>query len=286
MRPPSSARLRRALLVPAAAIVAGACWLGNFTVGTSVIPVVSPELPAPFEGFRIVQLSDLHGRRFGPDSARLIEAVREAGPDLIALTGDLADRFTDLSVLPPLLRALTELAPVFYVTGNHEWSMRAARRRALYALLDRAGVVRLENTFRVLRRGEARLVVAGVDDPNGPIDQKHPQALVREIRAAFGADAYIVMLAHRNDRLPVWSACGVQLVLTGHAHGGIVRLPGVGAVFGTHMDLFPEHTSGLYRAGRTAMIVSRGLGGSRKLPIRINNRPEVVVAVLTRGPEI
>ena len=88
------------------------------------------------------------------------------------------------------------------------------------------------------------------------------------------------MLSHRNDELPLWAHMGVQTVLCGHGHGGIVRLPGIGAVFGTHMDLFPDYTAGLYEKDGTAMVVSRGLGGSRKLPLRIGNRPEVVTVVL------
>ena len=89
-----------------------------------------------------------------------------------------------------------------------------------------------------------------------------------------------LLLSHRNDELPLWAHMGVQTVLCGHGHGGIVRLPGIGAVFGTHMDLFPDYTAGLYEKDGTAMVVSRGLGGSRKLPLRIGNRPEVVTVVL------
>lgn len=130
--------------------------------------------------------------------------------------------------------------------------------------------------------GEGRRVhrPRGRGDPNGPYDQKRPAQLVREIRQQYGKDAYILMLSHRNDELPLWAHMGVQTVLCGHGHGGIVRLPGIGAVFGTHMDLFPDYTAGLYEKDGTAMVVSRGLGGSRKLPLRIGNRPEVVTVVL------
>ena len=206
--------------------------------------------------------------------------MRLQSPDIIALTGDLADEFTDVSMLPPLLEGLTALAPTFYVTGNHEWVLSREKRQALFDLLDAASVIRLPNECRLLEKGGASIVLAGVDDPNGPYDQKRPAQLVREIRQSRGRDAYILMLSHRNDELDLWANMGVQTVLCGHVHGGIVRLPFVGAVFGTHLDLFPDYTAGLYRKGQTSMIVSRGLGGSRKLPLRIGNRPEIVTVIL------
>lgn len=282
-RPRSAARRARWLL-PAAVLLAGAAWFENFTLSSSTVFVPSAALPAAFSGLRIVQLSDLHGRAFDAQSRYLLSRVRLAQPDLIALTGDLADEFTDFSRLPPLLSGLTAIAPTFYVTGNHEWVLSRQKRQQLFDLLDAAGVVRLQNDFRLLQHGEASLVLAGVDDPNGPSDQKRPAQLVREIRARCGKDAYILMLSHRNDELALWARTGVQCVLCGHGHGGIVRLPGLGAVFGTHLDLFPDYTAGLYTQGQTNMVVSRGLGGSRKLPLRFGNRPEVVTIVLTTKP--
>ena len=251
-------------LLPAALVLAGAAWFENFTLSTSTVTAACAALPEAFSGLRIVQISDLHGRRFDAESRYLLELVRLQSPDLIALTGDLADEFTDFSMLPPLLDGLTALAPTFYVTGNHEWVLSREKREALFSMLDAAGVVRLQNEYRLLKKGQASIVLAGVDDPNGPYDQKRPAQLVREIRQSRGRDAYILMLSHRNDELDLWANMGVQTVLCGHGHGGIVRLPFVGAVFGTHLDLFPDYTAGLYRKGQTSMIVSRGLGGSRK----------------------
>ena len=249
-------------LLPAALVLAGAAWFENFTLSTSTVTAACAALPEAFSGLRIVQISDLHGRRFDAESRYLLELVRLQSPDLIALTGDLADEFTDFSMLPPLLDGLTALAPTFYVTGNHEWVLSREKRAALFSMLDAAGVVRLQNECRLLKKGQASIVLAGVDDPNGPYDQKRPAQLVREIRQSRGRDAYILMLSHRNDELDLW------------------RLPFAGAVFGTHLDLFPDYTAGLYRKGQTSMIVSRGLGGSRKLPLRIGNRPEIVTVIL------
>lgn len=272
-------------LLPALAalgLLGAAVWVGNCTVQTRLYRLESSRLPAAFSGLRIAQISDLHGAVFGAGNRRLIEAVRAARPDLIALTGDLADGADDFAMLLELLPALRAIAPVFYVTGNHEWVMDAGSRKALFSLLDGAGVIRLRNSYCVLRRGGETLVLAGVDDPNGPADQKTPAALVRELRAAEGEEAYILLLAHRNDRLALWAELGVDTVLSGHAHGGIVRLPLLGPVFGTHYELFPKDAGGIYRRGRTTLLVSRGLGPSRRLPIRLGNPPELALVVLTR----
>lgn len=271
--------LRRVLPVLAALTAAG--WLGNRVIVTNEYFLQSAALPAAFSALRVVQLSDLHGMQFGKENERLLAAVRRARPELIAITGDLADEYTSLPALEPFLSALTAIAPVFYVTGNHEWVMGRAARKTLFSMLDAAGVTRLQNEYRVLSRGEARIVLAGVDDPNGPADQKTPEALVRQIREKEGEGCYILMLAHRNDQLARWAALGVDTVLAGHAHGGIVRLPLIGPVFGTHYELFPDDAEGVYRSGATTLLVSRGLGPSHRIPFRVCNPPELAVAVLT-----
>ena len=275
--------LRRALwLVPAVALLAGFGWYENRTIRTSVYRLESTRLPEAFSGLRIAQLSDLHGAVFGRENARLLAAVRGAEPDIIALTGDLADEYAPDDGLGSFLRALCEIAPVFYVTGNHEWVMPRAQRRALLALLDACGVVRLQNEYRLLRRGGESIVIAGVDDPNGPLDQKTPAQLMREVRDGAGEDAYVLMLAHRNDQLPLWAELGADTVLCGHGHGGIIRLPLLGPVFGTHYELFPDDAEGVYRQGGTAQVVSRGLGQSRRIPFRLMNRPELTLVILER----
>ena len=248
----------------------------NVSIQTERFTVTLASLPKEFDGLRLAVLADLHGRQFGQDSAALLQAVKKARPDLICLTGDLFDENTERSVLPPLLKGLTDLAPVCYVTGNHEWQVEGLRQ--LLASMEAAGVVVLQNEYALLRRGEAALVVAGVDDPCGPADKKTPQALVEEIRTEQG-DPCILMLSHRNDELPLWAGLGVDLVLSGHCHGGVIRLPFLGGVFGTEHRLFPKYDGGLYRSAGTTLFVSRGLGLGR-LPLRLNNRPQLAVLTL------
>lgn len=268
------------LLVLTALLAAGFLLWGNCSLQTTETALVSPALPPAFDGLRIVELADLHGRVFGRGSRRLLAAVRRAEPDLICIDGDLFDEHTDLAMLPPLLRGLCAIAPVYYVTGNHEW--RVPGLRGILAQMRACGVTVLQDDWRVLRRGEDALVLAGTDDPCGPAERKTPAELIADIRAEAGEAAFLLLLAHRNDQLPQWSALGVQAVLAGHCHGGVVRLPFVGGLFGTDWRLFPAWDAGLYRQGETALYVSRGLGYTN-VHFRLFNRPEVAVIVLRRG---
>lgn len=272
-------RIGRAL--PVLAILAGLTWVGNKTVGAQQIRVRSTDLPEAFDGLRIAQISDLHGQVFGPENQWLMDLLWENEPDLIAVTGDLAEDPEHLSALPSFLKRLVQIAPVYYVTGNHEWSMSRKTREEFFDILGSCGVVRLENEYRLLEKGGQTIVLAGVDDPNGPLEQKTPRRLVSEIRSEH-PDAFVLMLSHRNDQMELWKELGVQLVLTGHAHGGVIRLPGIGGLLGTHYELFPDYTDGLYREDGTNMVVSRGLGESKRVPIRVFNRPQVPIIVLKK----
>lgn len=155
-------------------------------------------------------------------TARLIAAVAKAEPDLIALCGDLADTGYQPDEVQTLAEQLSQIAPVFYVTGNHEWA--AGIVPELTRQLEACGVTVLANDYRLITRNSASLVLAGVHDPNGPYDMKTPQQLVEQIRSECTDQLPVVMLCHRNDTLQQWSELGVEAALCGHGHGGIVRL--------------------------------------------------------------
>ena len=253
-------------------VLVGSFWYyENNTVQTDVFTVSSVVLPAAFDGFRIASITDLHGRSF--DNDRLVRAVREAKPDIIVLVGDLVDKKSDPSMVAPLCSALTGIAPVFYVTGNHEWT-----RNDLSALMDTmtdTGVTVLANDYRTLELGDSKIVLAGVHDPNGPADMTTPAELTARIREAY-PDNYLMVLNHRNDALELWAELGADLVISGHGHGGVIRIPGIGGLVDTDRSLFPDYDAGLYTSGRTTMAVSRGLGFIG-LSFRLFNRPELMI---------
>lgn len=276
-------KIRRLLaLLALFALAAGFVYWQNFTLQVEPVELFFESLPPQFDGLRVAELSDLHGRSFGENNVRLLRTLQKARPDMICICGDLFDEKTDLTMLEPLLTGLTDIAPVYYVTGNHEWQVKNLRETL--QKMRAWGVTVLENEGRVLSRGGAEMVVAGVHDPCGPYDMKTPAALVRELRSAQGND-FILMLSHRNDELAMWSQLGVQLVLSGHCHGGVVRLPFVGGVFGTRRELFPEYDAGVYRQDGTTLFVSRGLGYTN-VHFRLFNRPHVPIMILRGGKNV
>lgn len=245
----------------------------GFTLGNS-------NLPQGFEGMRIVHLSDLHAKRFGDGNSELIEAVRAASPELICVTGDMVDgeQTEQEPYVRELMEGLTSIAPVYFVSGNHEWASGWARE--LFKILEEYGVTVLRNEYTVYGRNGDTIVIAGVDDPNGLRDQKSPAELVEEIKAQQPGK-YVLMLAHRDDGLDMWSELGVDAVLCGHAHGGLIRLPFTDGLFAPGQGWFPTWTAGVYTQGGTQMLVSRGLTGSHMVP-RLFNNPQVVSVTLAR----
>ena len=234
-------------------------------------------LPAAFEGLRIAHLSDIHANRFGEGDDRLLETLRALDPHLIAITGDLTDANGQIPRVTQLCAELTAIAPVYYVSGNHEWGTDEAY--ALFDALEQAGVTVLRNEYVTLTAGQARLVLAGVDDVNGPYDMKTPEQLMEEIRAAEG-DACTILLAHRPEFFDQYAALGFDLVLSGHIHGGMVRLPLLGGLLALGRDFFPEYDLGQFTSGGSTLIVSGGLSGVGAFP-RVFNPYDLPLITLT-----
>ena len=235
--------------------------------------VTDADLPQSFRGFKIVQLSDLHGAQFG---AELVDTVREQNPDIIALTGDFITTAEDLPAVEELVRELVSICDVYFISGNHDFG--SGKIQELSDILAGCGVKYLRNEYVELERGGERIILAGVEDPNSWADLESPDELVGKIRAEYPGD-YIVLLGHRNYWMTEYPTLPVDLVLCGHAHGGIIRIPGVGGLLSTDRTLFPDYEAGLYENDSYTMIVSRGLGNSISVP-RIFNRPEIVSIVL------
>jgi predicted MPP superfamily phosphohydrolase len=148
----------------------------------------------------------------------------------------------------------------------------------LFETLRDSGVTVLRNDYVRLRAGAASIVLAGVDDPNGPADMKTPEQLLSEIRKKEG-DPFVVLLAHRNNKAADYAAAGVDLTLAGHAHGGLIRLPFTDGLIGPSREWFPTYTSGLYELEYGQMVVSRGLGNVGRT-LRLFNRPDLPLVIL------
>ena len=276
---------KRRLLFLLAALMILWLWWGNNTLSCETYSFSSSRLPQGWDGARIVHLSDLHGKEFGRDSRRLLRAVSRANPDLIVITGDIADERSGLSSLPPLLQGLQEIAPTYYISGNHEWA--AGFIGELRQHLEQAGVTYLRNESLTLVRNGDSILLAGIEDPNGYADQKTPQELADELHRIAG-DPFWLLLAHRNNHFPgEYCLLGADLTLSGHGHGGIWRLPFTDGLISTTMEWFPSWTDGFYtchcgECDSSAVFVNRGLGNSPRIP-RLFNRPEVAVITLEKS---
>ena len=253
----------------------------NRSLQIEAFTYASPRLPEGFDGCTIVQLSDLHGASFGEDNAELIAAVAAQDPDLIFLTGDIQDRYrkTPASYTAAIGRAMAGIAPTYFVTGNHEWAFPDVRE--LKRALKDAGVTVLTNEFVALERNGGVIFLAGIDDPNGFADQKSPEALAEEVKAAAGG-GFWMLLAHRNNYFEKqYSGLGADLVISGHGHGGLIRLPFTDGLISVERTLFPSYTAGFYQFNGRDVFVSRGLGNSGP-SFRIFNRPQLVTLTLEK----
>lgn len=233
-------------------------------------------LPAEFDGFRIVHISDLHGSLFGENNSRLADFIKRQNGDIIAMTGDFAGKSTELEAVDGLLEELGQETPVYFVGGNHEWvgDLMPRMRR----ILAQHGARCLENEYLTHEKDGASIVIAGAEDPNGRADMTDPETLAREIRDNY-PDSFVLWLGHRNFWVKKYPSLPVDLILSGHAHGGIIRLPVIGGLLNTGHKLIAEYEKGLYSGNGYIMEVTTGLGNSIFIP-RLFNRPEVVCITL------
>lgn len=261
-------------------LIVWTAW-GNAALELNTYTISSRGLPDAFDGYRIAQVSDLHNAEFGDGNQRLLDMLREAEPDMIAITGDLIDsRKTNIAVALAFAEEAVRIAPCYYVSGNHE--ARVPEYRELKAGLEAAGVTVLDDARVEIEISGKSITVIGVNDPSFHADYLTSDAAVmdRKLSELPSEDAdFTILLSHRPELFDTYVAHNMDLVLTGHAHGGQFRLPLIGGLLAPNQGLFPKYDDGLYSQGNTNMIVSRGLGNSI-IPFRFNNRPEVVLIEL------
>ena len=272
------------LAVAAAVLVALVIWIawGNTALELNTYTISSSKLPQSFDGYRIAHVSDLHNTEMGKDNEKLLAMLRDADPDMIAITGDLIDsRNTDIEVALQFVREAVKIAPCYYVTGNHE--ARVNEYGELKAGMEAAGVTVLEDARTEIGMEGKTITLIGVNDPSYQTDylfgdsETVMNTKLEELHSE--KDGFTILLSHRPELFDAYTDHGMDLVLSGHAHGGQFRLPFIGGLVAPNQGLFPEYDAGIYTDGNTNMLVSRGVGNSI-LPFRINNRPEVILIEL------
>lgn len=253
-------------------------WMvwGNLSIAETHFTLSDEKVPEAFAGFKIAHLSDIHDRNINKALRQPLEDVK---PDIIVITGDLIDsREPDIEQAVALVESLQEFAPVYFVTGNHEaWS---GKYKSLEEGLLEAGVTILANDSIELERDTEMIRLLGVEDPSFKIGSNllNEEAAVVETTIrdlSDGADTFSILLSHRPELFDMYRQNNIDLVLSGHAHGGQFRLPLIGGLIAPDQGLFPEYTAGIYEEESTRMIVSKGLGNSI-IPIRFNNRAEII----------
>lgn len=268
-------QMRRTLiLLVITALTLGLLLWGNKALQTSTYTVTSDHLPQEFEGYTIAQVSDLHNAEFGHSNQRLLDRLREVNPNIIVLTGDLIDSHkTDTALALNFARQATAIAPTYYITGNHEAWLGEGLDPFLTQLAA-TGVTILRDQATELHHRGASITLAGLDDPDAAT-----QATAQRLQPLVNPQNYDILLAHRPEDIQTYASAGADLVLSGHAHGGQIRLPFLGGLIAPGQGFLPAYDAGTYQEGQTTLVVSRGLGNSL-VPLRINNRPELVVLTL------
>lgn len=261
----------------------------NNSIEVSYYSINDERIPETFHDYTIVQVSDLHTKDFKGD---LRDKISDQDPDIILITGDLIDRNrTDLDFAVQAVKEMIDIAPVYYVSGNHE--IASGEYEKLSQEIESIGVKNLDNDFDSLEKEGETIGLVGLEDPllltqdeieeTGTAEKVIEKTLATLIEES-GTD-YTILLSHRAELMDIYASTSIDIAFTGHAHGGQIRLPFIEGLYSPSQGFFPKYTSGLYEENGTQMIVSRGLGNSI-FPVRINNRPDLVVLTLkTNGIE-
>ena len=244
--------------------------VSNYTFTTS-------KIDDALEGYKIAQISDLHNKEFGKNQLVLLNILKSEKPDIIVITGDLADsRNTEIDKALRFVDGAVKIAPVYYITGNHEYRFIKDDWDRLMQGMEKIGVILLDDkVIHMETESSNGFYLLGLSDND--LSNDCLKALCSQIES----DKLQIVLAHEPQYLNEYSAAGVDLVFSGHAHGGQFHLPLIGGIVAPDQGLFPRYTSGKYVEDGTTMVVSRGLGNS-VIPVRIFNRPEVVIVELQK----
>lgn len=271
----------------------------NHTLDLTGYKYKSPKIPDDFVGFRIIHLSDLHNCVYGREADELIKILKRNKPDIIVVTGDAFDSrrrqyFDSLDIF----KKLPSIAPVYYVTGNHE-ELSPDIKEVFMSEIKKAGVVQLDADTIEIKRKNSSLFINGISDytlfateygllqkaidKNLDCDEllllKNSYKEKLNKFAETKPDGFNILLSHRPEMFENYAENEFDLVFCGHAHGGQFRIPPIGGIYSPGQGFLPKYSEGSHKINNTTMIVSRGLGNS-SFPIRINNRPQIIVTEL------
>jgi len=258
------------------------CIWQNNSITITESDYINSKIPEEFNNFKIAHISDLHNKEFGENQEYILSKLKSIAPDVIVITGDLIDRRRfNLDKAMTFVEGAVEIAPVFYVSGNHEaWS---GKYDEIVKRLKDVGVYILDDDVNKLFIEDDSILIFGVKDPDfltsSYIEGTDITAMKEQLEKYSRYKGFKILLSHRPELFDLYCESSIDLIFTGHAHGGQFRIPFIGGLVAPDQGLFPKYTSGSYNKDISTMFVSRGLGNSI-IPLRIFNRPEIVVVNL------
>ena len=250
--------------------------------------VENKKVPKEFDGYNIVQISDLHSKLFGENNKKLIQKIKSLNPDIVVVTGDLIDgENNNYNVALDFMKEISKLYRVYYIIGNHEQKSLIKKYKDEYKdyfnKLHQIDFVNLDNNKVEIVKGESNINLYGLTVPYSCykylFDNQETKSIdinfLEEKLGKVDREQFNILLAHTPFYFDEYEKWGADLTLCGHVHGGIVRLPLVGGLLSPDRKFFPKYDLGEYTKNKSTMIVSKGLGGSKVL-IRVNCKPEIV----------
>lgn len=277
-------RRRRILLIIGfiLLLIAGEFFRSNLYIEVEEFEYLSKDIPKSFDGVKIVQVSDYHNHG-GSYEDRLLKNIREEGPDYIFLTGDIADSIsTDIDKANSFLEKVSKIAPCYLVWGNHDLALSKSDLDKMRKCCKKNKITVLEDNYTTIERGGSKILIAGTD--SSP-DSGRAAELMRTLPPNY---QFVIWLHHfPEDFEDIVNKSGeknskADLIFTGHAHGGLIRLPFIKGIYAPGQGMFPDYTSGRYNIGDSAMLVSRGVGNSG-YTLRWLNSFHLVVCTLKSG---
>ena len=258
-------------------------YKGNTTVGVTRYEIVSDKIPDAYDTYRIVQISDLHDAEFGDNHSDVVNRVKMITPQAIFITGDFIDsnRY-NLEQSLILIEELQFVAPIYYVTGNHEIATQDMER--IHEALEDLGVRVLSDEADVITLfPDSSIAIGGIEDPlaSGLEDDEAVKLSIEKAFENVPDDMFKILLSHRPEQFNVYAEKEIDLTFSGHAHGGQFRIPGIGGLISPGQGWFPKYSSGIHEKNGSHLVVSRGLGNSI-IPVRLFNQPEIVVVTLRK----
>ena len=260
-------------------ILFGWIYYTNTNIETTQYNIKNVKIPNEFDDFKIAEIADLHNKEW---NNKLVDKLKKIKPDMIAITGDFVDSsHTDFKIAINFIKDVKDIAPIYYVTGNHEaW---ISNYEELKKLLLNEGVIVLDNEKTLIEKGDSKINLIGLLDPDfverTNIKGIQDDIIEKTLTPLIDKDLYNIVLSHRPEVFESYVNSKADLVLTGHAHGGQIRIPFAGGLVAPNQGFFPKYTEGIHHKNNTDMVISRGLGNSI-LPIRVNNMPELVIIEL------